>query len=238
MRRAWNNARKEAKARPAGRPLPIAPGSPASPQNFGKGGLPIARWCYRMAMSTQPDARRDTRLVWVDLEMTGLNDKTCHIIEMAVIVTDGDLQELAMWESPIWQPDAHLETMVPFVRKMHTDNGLLDKVRTSAVSLADAEQKALELVSAHAPFRKGVLAGNSVWQDRRFMLRHMPLFEAFLHYRQVDVSSIKVLTQQWYGSRGEPPKKSSNHTALEDIRASIRELAWYRDNCFSLVPGP
>ncbi len=177
------------------------------------------------------------RFVWIDLEMTGLDDKTCHIIEMAIIITDGDLNELARYEQCIWQPEAALATMSPFVRKMHTDNGLLDKVRASTTSLAEAEQKAMELLLAHVPFRKGVLAGNSVWQDRRFLLRHMPLLESALHYRQIDVSTIKVLAKQWYGGKGEPPAKASKHTALDDIRASIEELRWYREHVFTIVPS-
>ena len=127
--------------------------------------------------------------------------------------------------------------MSPFVRKMHTDNGLLARVRASELSLADVEQKTMELVTTHVGYRKGVLAGNSIWQDRRFLLRHMPHFEQILHYRQIDVSTVKVLARQWYGAKGEAPGKASTHTALEDIRASIAELKWYRDHCFSLVPG-
>jgi oligoribonuclease len=180
---------------------------------------------------------KGTRFVWLDLEMTGLDDKTCAIIEMAMIITDSELNDIATYETAIWQPDSVLETMGPFVRKMHTDNGLLQKVRASDVSLADAEQKALALLAEHVPFKKGVLAGNSIWQDRRFLLRHMPFLENHLHYRQVDVSTIKVLTRQWYGGRGEAPGKVSMHTALDDIRASIAELRWYRDHCFVLVPN-
>jgi oligoribonuclease len=172
------------------------------------------------------------RWVWVDLEMTGLDDEHCHIIEMAMIITDGSMNELAMLEQCIWQPESALETMSPFVRQMHTDNGLLARVRSSRTALAEAEQRAMEVLSAHVPYKKGVLAGNSIWQDRRFLLRHMPVFESYLHYRQVDVSTIKVLARQWYGSKGECPDKPSSHTALEDIRASIAELRWYREHVF------
>ena len=140
------------------------------------------------------------RFVWLDLEMTGLDDKTCSIIEMAMIITDGELNELAQLEQCIWQPESALETMSPFVKKMHTDNGLLTKVRASSTSLAEAEQKTVEVLLQHVPYKKGILAGNSIWQDRRFILRHMPSFESLLHYRQIDVSTIKVLSKQWYGS--------------------------------------
>jgi oligoribonuclease len=179
----------------------------------------------------------DARFVWLDLEMTGLDDKSCVIIQMAMIITDGSLKELAMLEHTIWQPDSALETMTPFVRKMHTDNGVLNAVRASQVSQSEAEQQACELVLKHAPYRKGILAGNSIWQDRRFLLRHMPHFEQCLHYRQIDVSTIKVLSKQWYGSRGDPPAKASTHTALDDIRASIAELKWYQEHVFVMIPS-
>ena len=178
-----------------------------------------------------------TRFVWLDLEMTGLDDKSCHIIELAMIITDGDLNELAQVEQCIWQPESALETMSPFVRKMHTDNGLLAKVRASTTSQAEAEQAVIEVLLKHVPYKKGILAGNSIWQDRRFLLAHMPHFEALLHYRQIDVSTIKVLSKQWYGPAGDAPGKPSSHTALDDIRASLAELRWYRQNIFSVRPG-
>lgn len=178
----------------------------------------------------------DARYVWLDLEMTGLDDKTCTIIEMAMIITDGELKELVTVEQCIWQPESALETMSPFVRKMHTDNGLLDKVRASTTSLAEAEQRTIEALLQHVPYRKGVLAGNSIWQDRRFLMRHMANFESLLHYRQIDVSTIKVLSKEWYGAKGEAPGKPSMHTALDDIRASINELRWYRDHLFTIKP--
>ncbi len=179
----------------------------------------------------------DARFVWCDLEMTGLDDKTCSIIEMAIIITDSSLKELAMMQQTIWQPDSVLESMTPFVRQMHTDNGLLAQVRASKTSQAEAEQAAVALVLQHAPYKKGVLAGNSIWQDRRFLLRHMPHLEDVLHYRQIDVSTIKVLSRAWYGGKGDAPGKPSSHTALDDIRASIAELGWYRDHLFSIMPS-
>jgi oligoribonuclease len=179
----------------------------------------------------------DARWVWLDLEMTGLDDKTCVIVQMASIITDGSFNELGMLEQTIWQPESFLEAMTPFVRKMHTDNGLLARIRASELGQQEAEQKAVEFVLQHAPFKKGILAGNSIWQDRRFLLRHMPSLESVLHYQQIDVSTIKIVAKQWYGGRGDAPGKVSSHTALEDIRASIAELKWYRDHCFVLVPG-
>lgn len=174
---------------------------------------------------------QDSRWVWVDLEMTGLDPQTCHIIEIATIVTDGEFNELGQCECVIWQPESVLESMSPFVRQMHTSNGLLEKVRASEHTVQDAERMTMELLTEHMPMRTGVLAGNSIWQDRRFLTRYMPLMESYLHYRQIDVSSFKVVMQQWRGKEGLAPGKASDHTALSDIRASIEELKWYREHC-------
>jgi oligoribonuclease len=181
-------------------------------------------------------AVNDDRWIWMDLEMTGLDDKTCCILQIATIITDSQLNELATLDVVVWQPESHLETMSPFVRKMHTDNGLLARVRASTTSNAEAEQETLELICAHVRYKKGILAGNSIWQDRRFLLRHMQSLEAYLHYRQIDVSTLKVLCGSWWGQKGLPPQKVSQHTALEDIRASIAELRYYREHC--LVEEP
>lgn len=178
------------------------------------------------------DKNAPARWVWMDLEMTGLDDQSCVIIEMAMLITDGELHELASYEQVIWQPESALATMTPFVRRMHTDNGLLAKVRAAEVSIAEAQGKALALLTQHVGYREGILAGNSVWQDRRFLLRQMPLLEQYLHYRQIDVSTLKVLCRQWYGGRGTCPEKESKHTALDDIRASVAELKFYREQCF------
>jgi oligoribonuclease len=181
-------------------------------------------------------ANGEERWVWMDLEMTGLDDKTCTIIQIATIITDAQLNELGSLDVVVWQPESALETMGPFVRNMHTENGLLDRVRASDTTLEEAEQKTLALIAEHVPFKKGQLAGNSIWQDRRFLLRYMPLLESYLHYRQIDVSTLKVLCSAWFGNKGLPPPKQSAHTALEDIRASIEELKFYREHC--LVESP
>lgn len=184
---------------------------------------------------TSMDEKRG-KWVWLDLEMTGLNDKTCAIIQAAIIITDGKLNELETKDIVIWQPESVLETMGPFVRKMHTDNGLLDRVRKSQVTLADAEQSLLKSISDHVPYRRGILAGNTIWQDRRFLLRYMPAFEQFLHYRMIDVSTIKILSHEWWAGKKDMPQKKSAHTALEDIRASIAELKHYKAACFQEMP--
>lgn len=165
---------------------------------------------------------------WLDLEMTGLNPKTCAIVQMAIIVTDSELNELAQpLELTIWQPDSVLERMTPFVREMHTQSGLLADVRRSEVSLEEAEQEAMRLMMTHAPYKTARLCGNSIGQDRRFLYEHMPLFESYLHYRQVDVSTLKELGQWWNAFKFTKPD-GAQHTALFDVRQSIAELKQYR----------
>jgi oligoribonuclease len=166
--------------------------------------------------------------VWIDLEMTGLDPKTCSIVEMAVIVTDHQLEPLAPpLELVIWQPDEVLARMTPFVRELHTKTGLLEKIRRSEVSVDEAQQEALKLVSKYAPFRTARLCGNSVYTDRSFLAAYMPQLEGWLHYRQIDVSTLKELGNAWNDykyRKGDGPQ----HTALYDIQQSIEELKNYR----------
>ena len=185
------------------------------------GGAP---WHVSHPMATE------ARFVWIDLEMTGLDPETCVILEAAAIVTGPDLSPLGELALTVWQPESKLELMDPFVRDMHTKNGLLDRVRRSQTSLADAEKELLRLVSSLCAFGEGVLAGNSIHQDRRFLVRYMPALERYLHYRQLDVSSLKVLAQAWFPGKVSFPKPTSDHTALADIRGSIAELVYYRQN--------
>jgi oligoribonuclease len=123
------------------------------------------------------------------------------------------------------------------VREMHTKNGLLPKVRSSTTSLRVAERDVMELVSHHCRMFEGVLAGNSIHTDRRFLIKYMPMLERYLHYRMVDVSSLKVLSRAWYPGFSEPRKGPTGHTALADLRASIAELQHYRDTLFRAMPG-
>ena len=176
------------------------------------------------------NALGNDRWVWMDLEMTGLDDKTCTIIQIATIITDENFTEIAEQDVVIWHPESALETMSPFVRKMHTKNGLLDRVRKSETPLDEAAQKVVKLLAEHVPYRKGILAGNSIWQDRRFLLRYMPLLEQYLHYRMLDVSSFKIATTSWFGDKGIPPAKKTTHDALDDVRESIEELKFYKKN--------
>jgi oligoribonuclease len=169
-------------------------------------------------------------LVWLDMEMTGLEPESCVPLQVAIIITDGDLVARDSLEINIWQPDSVLERMDPFVRNMHTDNGLLELVRASTVGLGRAEQSMLELLSKHADYRKGVLCGNSIAQDRKFLRQYFPVFEGYLHYRMVDVSSLKELVVRWYGPGSVYRKPQSKHTALTDIQESIDELRHYRSS--------
>ena len=167
------------------------------------------------------------RFVWLDLEMTGLNPDEDVILEVGVIITGADLVPLAELERVVWQPDEALARMRPFVREMHEKNGLTAKVRQSKVDVSEAERDVLALVTQHCSFKTAYLSGNSIYQDRRFLARQMPQLEGYLHYRQVDVSSLKVLVQSWYpAEKFEKPGK--NHTALDDIRTSLEELRHYR----------
>jgi oligoribonuclease len=174
------------------------------------------------------------RLVWIDLEMTGLDPAQHHIIEIATLITDGSLEIVA--EGPdlvIHQPDSVLEGMNDWCTEHHTASGLVDKVRASTVSLAEAEALTLELVQAWCTAGTAPLAGNSIHVDRFFLRHHMPKLEAHLHYRNVDVTSIKELARRWLPKTfAKAPRKSDSHRALDDIRESIAELCFYRDNVF------
>lgn len=185
-----------------------------------------------MADPTKFDDNVYDRWVWLDLEMTGLDETSCVILQVAMVITDPHLRILAEIDLPVWQPEATLSSMIPIVRSMHTKNNLLDRVRTSEHSLEQAQQELMAILTQHVAYKRGVLAGNSIYVDRRFLQRYMPVFEGYLHYRQIDVSSIKLLSHAWFGSRGKPPKKPSSHTALLDIKESIEELNFYRQNIF------
>lgn len=170
------------------------------------------------------------RWVWIDLEMTGLDEKACVILQAAMIITDSNLHEIACVDATIWQPEAALASMVPVVKDMHTKNGLLKKVRASDVSLDEVEQQFMGILSEHVAYQRGYLAGNSIYMDRTFLRAYMPSIASYLHYRQLDISSVKILAQEWCKLKA--PKKPSTHTALEDIRQSIEELKFFKDHCF------
>jgi oligoribonuclease len=174
-------------------------------------------------------------LVWMDLEMTGLDPATDVIVEIATIVTDDELEIVA--EGPdlvVHQPPEALVGMDPVVVDMHTASGLLPAISTSTVSLEEAGAATLDFIKQHVPEPRTVpLCGNSIGTDRRFLAVHLPAIEEHLHYRSVDVSTIKELTRRWYpGALDATPRKATAHRALDDIRESIEELRWYRANVF------
>jgi oligoribonuclease len=180
-------------------------------------------------------------LVWVDCEMTGLDPHSDKLIEIAVLVTDGDLNILGEGvDVVIHTDDAALSSMVDVVTEMHTRSGLIDEVRMSTVDVAAAETMVLDYIREHIKQPKTApLAGNSIATDRGFIARDMPTLDSFLHYRMIDVSSIKELCRRWYPRiyYGQPAKCLA-HRALADIHESIRELQFYRRTAFVSPPGP
>ena len=180
------------------------------------------------------------RLVWIDCEMTGLDLRTDALIELAALVTDFDLNVLGEGiDVVIKPPAAALEQMEDVVRRMHTASGLLAQL-DAGMTLAEAQTMALDYVRTHVPeARKAPLAGNSIGTDRAFLARDMPELEGHLHYRVVDVSSIKELVRRWYPrAYFASPAKGGSHRALADIRESIAELRYYRAAVFVPAPGP
>jgi oligoribonuclease len=174
-------------------------------------------------------------LVWMDLEMTGLDPAKDVIVEIATVVTDDQLDILA--EGPdlvIHQDDEVLAAMDPFVTEMHTRSGLLEAIRTSDLSLEDAGAATLAFIRTHAPEPRSVpLCGNSIGTDRRFLAAYLPEIEDHLHYRSIDVSGVKELVRRWYPKIAQTrPQKVGLHRALDDIRESIEELRYYRDRVF------
>jgi oligoribonuclease len=171
----------------------------------------------------------------MDLEMTGLDPAREVIVEIATIITDDDLEIVA--EGPdlvIHQPDEALAAMDPVVVEMHTSSGLLEAIKASTITLEEAGAATLEFIKTHVPEPRTIpLCGNSIGTDRRFLAVYLPEIEEHLHYRSVDVSTIKELTRRWYpGALEATPRKATAHRALDDIRESIEELRWYRANVF------
>ena len=180
------------------------------------------------------------RLVWIDCEMTGLDLSADALVEIACIVTDGELNTLDDGVDVVIKPPAlALEGMADVVREMHTSSGLLDEL-DAGLTLAEAQDIVLSYVRQYVPEPKKVpLCGNSISTDRTFLARDMPELDAFLHYRMVDVSSIKELARRWYPrAYFASPEKHGGHRALADIRESIRELRYYREAVFVPQPGP
>ncbi len=184
---------------------------------------------------------RADRLVWVDCEMTGLELGSDLLIEVAAVVTDSELNILGDGVDVVIGATAEqLAGMLPVVRDMHAASGLTEEVLASTVTLQEAEQQVLAYIREHVPESgKAPLCGNSIATDRGFLARDMPELDGWLHYRMVDVSSIKELARRWYPrAYYQSPKKGGGHRALADIRESVRELAYYREAILVPQPGP
>ena len=178
-------------------------------------------------------AKDRANLVWIDLEMTGLDPARHVIVEIATLVTDPDLNILA--EGPnlaVRRTEDELARIEEWSARTHAASGLLDRVRASGTDAAEAERLTLSFLSEWVPDGASPLCGNSVHQDRRFLRREMPGLDAYFHYRIVDVSTIKELAKRWYPKAPPPPKKPEAHLALGDVRESVAELKWYREHLF------
>lgn len=178
-------------------------------------------------------------IVWVDCEMTGLDVKIDEICEIGVVVTDEDLVEQDEGLQLVIRPSEEaMANMGDFVTNMHTESGLLQEI-SGGISVGEAEDKVLEYVAKYVEAKSAPLAGNSIGTDRMFLNKYMPKLDGYLHYRNVDVSSIKELVRRWYPRvYFQMPKKTGNHRALADIKESIKELRYYRQTVLVEAPGP
>ena len=186
-------------------------------------------------MSHTPEPRDDL-LVWIDLEMTGLDPERERIIEVATLITDNELNVLA--EGPVFavhQPESLLEAMDEWNQKTHGESGLVERIRQSRIDTAEAERQTLEFLKAHVVAGASPMCGNSVHQDRRFLEREMPELLAFFHYRNLDVSTLKELAKRWNPGALAGFSKRNTHQALDDIRESVAELAHYRNTFLRLA---
>ncbi|NRB69643.1 MAG: oligoribonuclease [Vibrio sp.] len=177
----------------------------------------------------------DQNLIWIDLEMTGLDPETHKVIEIATIVTDSELNILA--EGPvlaIHQSEEELAKMDEWCTTTHTGSGLVDRVRASKVTEQDAVRQTIEFLEQWLPKGVSPICGNSVGQDRRFLYKHMPELETYFHYRYIDVSTLKELTRRWKPEVLDGFSKTGSHLALDDIRESIAELKYYRQTIFNI----
>jgi len=180
-------------------------------------------------------APNENHLIWLDMEMTGLDPERERIIEVAVVVTDSNLEVVA--EGPvlvIHQPDSLLDAMDSWNKSTHSKSGLIEKVRASTLTEAQAEEQLLEFLRAYVPAGASPLCGNSIGQDRRFMARYMPRLEAHFHYRNLDVSTLKELCRRWKPDIYRSFSKTSRHEALSDVYDSIAELKYYREHFLKL----
>lgn len=184
-------------------------------------------------MAAARPKRSKKYMVWMDCEMTGLDPQRDVLLEIATIVTDYELNIIARGpDLPIRATEGRLAGMDAWNRRTHKKSGLFDRIRSEGVTVAEAERQTLRFISKYCYKRTAPLCGNSIGQDKRFLARYMPELHEYLHYRIVDVSTIKLLAAEWYGGRYKPPEKKEEHRALSDIEESIAELAYYREKIF------
>ena len=184
-----------------------------------------------MAQATANNHGGNNHLIWIDMEMTGLYPDDNHIIEVALVVTDGDLNIVA--ESPalaVHQSDAILDAMDDWNKNTHGKSGLIDRVKASVLGEAEVEARMIAFLEPLVPAGKSPMCGNSICQDRRFLARHMPKLESYFHYRNLDVSTVKELVKRWKPEIASGVVKEGKHTALADIHESISELKYYREH--------
>ena len=178
-------------------------------------------------------AQHNNNLIWVDMEMSGLNPDTDRIIEVALVITDSQLNTVA--EAPVLvvhQPNEVLDNMDKWNKSTHSKSGLIDKVKASRLNETEVEAQMIEFLKLHIPAGISPMCGNSICQDRRFMVRGMPQLEAYFHYRNLDVSTLKELVKRWKPEIAAGLTKESKHEALADIYDSINELKYYRQHFF------
>lgn len=187
-----------------------------------------------MSTTEKPATDSHSPLVWIDMEMSGLDPEKNVILEVATIITNEALEVIAEGPDIVLSHDLKLlQGMDDWNREHHKKSGLWDAVLASTTSLADATHRTLEFIQQHTQPRKSPLCGNSIWQDRRFISRYMKEIDNHLHYRMIDVSTVKELARRWHPSiHGKKTKKTGNHRALDDIRESIEELRYYKENLF------
>ena len=178
---------------------------------------------------------KEQNLVWIDMEFTGLADDQI-ILEIACLITDKELNVLSEGLNlVIHRSETELLKIEEWSLNTHTESGLMEKVKHSLVSIEEADKQVVEFIGQFTVKRKAILCGNSIHTDRRFIHREMPLLDNFLHYRMVDVTSVKELIERWYPEKPTTPPKKNSHTALDDIKESLAELKWYKDHFFVAI---